>query len=182
MNIRETKEEKAIIIDFLPHGYPLETRRIPIAQAIGTSFFTLLELVPRKGVKLELKEEVYIGPSKREKIYFIRGRLPREKLTETAKLQIKDFVEKVVGEQEKKFVDFFNNAQAVNTRLHQLELLPGFGKKYTKDILEEREKKPFSSFEDIKKRLKNLPDPKKVVEKRLMEELTEEVRYKLFVA
>lgn len=176
------KEEKAIIVDFLPHGYPLEMKRVPIAQAIGITYYTLLELVPRKGTKLELKEEVYIGPSRRDKIYFISGRLIKSKLTETAKLQIKDFVEKVIKEQEKKFVEFFNTAQAVNTRLHQLELLPGFGKKYTKMILEEREKRPFASFEDMKKRLKNLPDPKKVVQKRLIEELTQEQRYKLFAA
>ena len=106
MNAKEMKEEKAIIIDFLPHGYPLETKRIPIAQAIGTSYFTLLELVPRKGIKLELKEEVYIGPNRRDKIYFIRGRLQKSKLTETAKLQIKDFAERIVNEQEKRFVDF----------------------------------------------------------------------------
>lgn len=176
------KEEKAIILDFLPHGYPLERIRAPVAQAIGTSHFTLLELVPRKGVKLELKEEVYIGPARRDKIYFIRGRLPKEKLTETAKFQIQDFISKVVNEQEKRFVDFFNNAQAVNTRLHQLELLPGFGKKFTKLVLEEREKRPFSSFDDLKQRLKSLPDPRKAIEKRLIEELTQETRYNLFVA
>jgi len=180
--LQETKEEKVIIIDFLPNGYPLERQRYPVAQAIGKSHFTLLELVPRKNTRLELKEEVYIGEGKRDKIYFIRGRLPKERLTETAKLQIKDFIEKIIAEQEPRFVDFFNNAQAVNTRLHQLELLPGFGKKYTKVVLEEREKKPFVSFEDIKQRLKNIPDPKKVVEKRIIEELTEEVRHKLFVA
>lgn len=182
MNMREMKEEKAIIIDFLPNGYPLEMKRIPIAQAIGTLYFTLLELVPRKGIKLNLKEEVYIGSLKRDKIYFIRGRLIKTKLTETAKLQIQDFAERIVKEKEKKFVEFFNIAQAVNTRLHQLELLPGFGKKYTKVILEEREKKLFNSFNDMKKRLKSIPDPKKVVEKRLIEELTQEVRYKLFAS
>ncbi|MGB9708239.1 MAG: DUF655 domain-containing protein [Candidatus Pacearchaeota archaeon] len=180
--MQETKEEKAIILDFLPNGYPLEARRMPVAQAVGTSHFTLLELIPRKGIKLQLKEEVYIGPARRDKIYFIRGRLSKEKLTETAKFQIQDFVSRVVSEQEKKFVEFFNNAQAVNTRLHQLELLPGFGKKYTKLILEERDKKPFDSFENIKQRLKSLPDPKKTVEKRLIEELTKETRYRLFSA
>jgi len=177
---QESREEKAIVLDFLPNGYALEPRRIPIVQAIGTSHFTLLELVPRKGIRFQLKEEVYIGPDKREKIYFIRGKLFKKKLTETAKLQIQDFIEKIVEEREKIFVDFFNRAGAINTRLHQLELLPGFGKKYTKFILEEREKKSFTSFEDMKKRLKSLPDPKKIVEKRLKEELTEEVRYKLF--
>lgn len=180
--MHDTREEKAIILDFLPNGYPLEGRRMPVAQAVGTSHFTLLELIPRKGIKLQLKEEVYIGPARRDKIYFIRGRLQKDKLTETAKFQIQDFVSKVVNEQERKFIEFFNNAQAVNTRLHQLELLPGFGKKYTKLVLEERDKKPFDSFEDIKQRLKSLPDPKKTVEKRLVEELTEETRYKLFSA
>jgi len=176
------KEEKVIILDFLPNGYPMEQSRGPIAQAIGVQNFTLLELVPRRDVKLELKEEVYIGPAKRDKIYFIRGRLPREKLTETAKLQLKDFIERVTIEQEQRFVDFFNNSDAINRRAHQLELLPGFGKKYTEMIIGEREKDPFKSFEDIKQRLKNIPDPKKVIEKRLLEELTEEVRHKLFVA
>lgn len=178
----EAKEEKALILDFLPNGYPLEYKRMPVAQALGLSHFTLLELVPRKGIKLELKEIVYIGPDKRDKIYFIRGKLYKNKLTETAKLQIQDFVTKTVNEQEKRFVDFFNTAGAINTRLHQLELLPGFGKKYMKMILDERDKKPFESFEDMKKRLKNLPDPKKTIEKRLIEELIEKVRYKLFAA
>ena len=176
----EAKEEKAIILDFLSNGYPLEGRRMPVAQAIGLSHFTLLELVPRKGVKLELKEVVYIGPEKRDKIYFIRGKLYKDKITETAKLQIQDFVEKIVQEQEKRFVNFFNTAVAINTRIHQLELLPGFGKKYMRMILDERENKLFESFKDMKKRLKNLPDPRKTIEKRLIEELTQEIRYKLF--
>jgi putative nucleotide binding protein len=64
--------------------------------------------------------------------------------------------------------------------MHQFELLPGFGKSYTKAIIEEREKTPFTSFEDIKQRLKNIPDPKKVIRKRIIEELTEDVRFKLF--
>ncbi|MEM4703405.1 MAG: DUF655 domain-containing protein [Candidatus Pacearchaeota archaeon] len=174
------KEERAIILDFLPYGYPFEPRRVPIAQAVGLQHFTLLELVPRKDATLQLKEEVYIGPDRRDKIYFIKGRLQKEKLTETAKLQLKDFVETVVTKQEKKFVDFFNTCDAINKRVHQLELLPGFGKRYTEIIIQERDKRPFSSFEDMKQRLKNLPDPKKVVEKRLLQELTEEVRHKLF--
>jgi len=176
------KEEKVIILDFLPNGYPLEPMRGPIAQAIGVQNFTLLELVPRRGIKLELREEVYIGEGKRDKIYFIRGRLPKEKITETAKLQLREFVEKAVVEQETKFVEFFNSCDAINRRVHQLELLPGFGKKYTEMIISEREKEPFKNFEDIRQRLKNIPDPKKVIEKRLLEELTEEVRHRLFVA
>jgi putative nucleotide binding protein len=178
----EQKEEKAIILDFLPHGYPLEGKMIPVAQAIGTIYFTLLQLVPRRGFKLQLKEEIYIGSGKRDKILYILGRLPKEKLTETAKIEIQDFISKIVTEQEKRFVDFFNDAEPINTRLHQLELLPGFGKKHMQAVIAEREKSQFKSFDDIKRRIKNIPDPKKTIEKRLVEELVEEVKYKLFVA
>jgi putative nucleotide binding protein len=178
----ENREEKAMILDFLPNGYPMEPRRLPIAQAIGIDYFTLLELVPKRGTQLQLKEEVYIGEGKRDKIEFIRGRLFKQKLTETAKLQLQDFIIKTVDTKEDRFISFFNNAGAVSTRLHQLELLPGLGKKHTQAIIEEREKEKFKNFEDIKKRIKNIPDPKKIIEKRLIEELTEEVRHKLFVA
>ena len=175
------KEENAIILDYLPYGYPMGGRGQPVAQAVGENTFVLLELVPRRGVTLQPKEKVYIGSEKRDKIYFIAGRVPTEKLTETAKIQLQEFIENAVAEQEKKFIDFFNSAQAINTRLHQLELLPGFGKKHTKEILEAREQKPFESFEDIRTRLKSIPDPKKAIEKRIMEELLENQRFNLFV-
>jgi len=175
------KEEFAIILDYLPYGYPLGKRMTPIAQAIGEKTLALLELVPRRGIALSPKEKVYIGPDKRDKIYYISGRLAREKITETAKIQLQEFVEEVVAEQKKKFVDFFNSAQAINTRLHQLELLPGFGKKHTQEILKARKEKSFKSFEDIKKRAKNIPDPRKAIEKRILEELFERQRFNLFV-
>lgn len=175
------KEDFAVVLDYLPYGYAMGERRTPIAQAIGEKSLALLELVPRKGVTLETKEKVYIGPDKRDKIYFIAGRLPRDKLTEAAKIQLQDFVEQVVAEQENRFVEFFNNAQAINTRLHQVEMLPGFGKKHTQEFISERNKKPFESFEDMKERIPNLPDPKKAIEKRIMEELVERQRFNLFV-
>jgi len=155
---------------------------MPIAQAIGKKNLTLLQIVPRRGMSFELKEEVYIGDGKREKVLYILGRLPREKLTETAKLQLKEFVEKTVTENEKTFVDFFNNSQAMNTRLHQLELLPGFGKKHMKAILDTRKEKLFDSFDDIKNRVESIPDPKKAIERRIIEELTEIQRHNLFIA
>ena len=175
------KEEYGIVLDYLPYGYPLEKKMMPIAQAIGEENFTLLQLVPRRGIKLELKEKVYIGEGKRDKVYYILGRLPLDKLTETGKQELEDFVIIKINEKESEFVEFFNKAEAINTRVHQFELLPGFGKKHTVAILEERDKKPFESFEDIKKRVNNLPDPKKAIEKRIIEEIGEKQRYSLFV-
>jgi len=167
------KEENAIILDFLPYGYPLEDKRMPLAQAIGLNGLTLLQLVPRRGETFDIGENAYIGDGKREKVQYILGRCPREKLTETAKAELESFVSDVVKKDEERFVKFFNEAQAINTRLHQLELSPGLGKKHTASILEAREEKDFESFDDIRKRVHNMPYPEKVIEKRIMEELTE---------
>lgn len=174
------KEEYAIILDYLQNGYPLEGKMMPIAQAIGKINLTLLELVPRRGITLQTGEEVYIGEGKRDKIYYILGRLKREKITEAAKNQLQEYVAKVVKDNEKKFVDFFNKADAINKRMHQIELLSGMGKKHMKEILEKREEKEFESFEDMKKRIPNLPDPEKVIQKRIFQELTNMERYNLF--
>lgn len=175
------KEENAIILDYLPYGYPLEKKMMPIAQAVGSRFFTLLQLIPRRGIKLEVGESAYIGDGKRDKIYYILGRLPENKLTETAKEQLESFIRKQVSENESKFVEFFNKGEAINTRLHQFELLPGFGKKHTEAILKEREKKFFESLEDLKKRVSNLPDPGRAIEKRFLEEIFGREKYYLFI-
>ena len=175
------KEESAIVIDYLPYGYPLEKKMMPIAQALGKKNFTLLELVPRRGIKLEVGEEVYIGEGKRDKVYYILGKLVFSKISENAKAFLMDYIEKQINEDAKRFVEFFNIAQPINTRLHQIELLPGFGKKHTTAILEGRNKKPFESFEDLKSRVSNLPDPKTAIVKRIVEELGGEERHFLFV-
>ncbi len=175
------KEETVIVLEYLPNGYPLERKMIPIAQAIGKKNLTLLELVPRRGVNLQIGEEVYIGEGKRDKVYYILGRLKREKLTEGAKSQLQELIKNIVKEREKEFVDFFNKAEAINKRVHQIELIPGFGKKHMQDILKTREEKPLENFEEMKKRIPNLPDPQKAVEKRIFQELVNFERHNLFV-
>jgi putative nucleotide binding protein len=176
------REDYATVLEYLPNGYPLEKKMMPIAQAIGKHNFTLLELVPRRGINLDIGESVYIGEGKRDKIYYILGRLKREKLTETAKNQLQEVITEIVKEQEEKFVKFFNESLAINKRLHQIELLPGLGKKHMQEILKQREEKSFESFADMKKRVQNLPDPEKAIEKRIFQELTNLERYNLFTA
>lgn len=175
------KEEYAIVLDYLPNGYPLEKKMIPIVQAIGEKDLTLLELVPRRGENFEIGERVYIGEGKRDKVYYILGRLDREKISESAKTQLEEFIKKIVKERENEFVDFFNKSEAINKRVHQLEFLPGLGKKHMRDILAQRKEKSFESFENIRKRIPNLPDPEKAVERRIFKELVERERYNLFV-
>ena len=178
------KEEKAIVLDFLPNGYPADTRPMyrknPIAQAIGLNNFILLELVPKKGIFLQPYEEVYIGEGKREKIHHIIGRLDFEKLTTTARSELEFIVKDLVKKNEKIFIEFFNKAQPLTTRMHQLELLPGLGKKHMWEIIEERKEKPFESFEDIKKRVKLMPDPEKAVIKRIVKEIQGKEKHRIF--
>lgn len=175
------KEEHAIILEFLPNGYPLEGKMMPIAQAIGEKNLTLLELVPRRGKTLKIGNKVYIGEGKREEIYYILGKLRKEKLTESAKTQLQEFIKDLVKEKEEKFVEFFNKAEAINKRIHQIELLPGFGKKHMQEIIKQLREKEFKSFEEMKQRIQNLPDPEKAIEKRIFKELTEVESYNLFV-
>ena len=182
---RNTKEEVAIVLDFLPHGYPFDSRpmhqKTAIAQAMGKNFFTLLELVPKKGEFLQPHEEVYIGDGKRDNIHHIVGKVPLSKLTQTAKMELDFVIEKMVDKNEEKFIAFFNKAGPINMRVHQLELLPSIGKKHTLMILEEREESPFESFEDLKKRVKLVPDPKKTIVRRIYAELDDVDKHKLFV-
>ncbi len=179
------KEEKAVVLDFLPNGYPSDTRpsyqKNPVVQAIGKEHFALLELVPKKGIFLQPYEEVYIGEGKREKIHHIVGKLQIDKITSTAKGELEFIVKDLVDKKEKEFVNFFNNAQPMTTRRHQLELLPSLGKKHMWEIIEERKDKPFESFADIKKRVKLMPDPEKAIIKRIMQELQGKEKHLLFV-
>jgi putative nucleotide binding protein len=183
--MERTKEENAIILDFLPNGYPLDERpmymKTPVAQAIGKEHFVLLELVPKKEVYLQLYEEVYIGEGKRDKIHHIVGKIPMSKLTRTAESELGFIIKDIVKKNEKMFVDFFNNAKPLSTRMHQIELLPGVGKKHMWEIINAREEKPFESLDDIKKRVKLIPDPEKLIIKRIMQELEGTEKHKLFV-
>ena len=181
----KSREEMAVVLDFLPNGYPFDSRpsylKSAVAQAIGKSKFTLLELAPKKDVFVQPLEEVYIGEGKRDKIHHIMGRLPIEKLTSTAKAELDFVVNDLVAKNEARFVQFFNLSQPLTTRMHQLELIPGMGKKHMWEILEKRAEKPFSSFKDLKDRIKLMPDPVKAIAKRILAELSGEEKHNIFV-
>ena len=180
-----TKEETAVVLDFLPNGYSYDDRpmymKTPIAQAVGNQHFVLLELVPKKGIHLQPFEEVYIGDGKRDKIHHIVGKMAVEKLTATAKSELEFVIKDIIKKNEQRFVDFFNRAQPLSTRMHQLELLPGLGKKHMWQIIESRDEKPFENFSDLKNRVKLMPDPEKAVLRRILQELEGTEKHKIFV-
>ena len=151
-----------------------------IVQALGTEHLTLLELIPKKGTVLQPLQKVYIGEGKREEIHHIKGRIPAEKLTATGRNTLHEAVEEVVDMHEARFIEFFNKAQPLSMRMHQLELLPGVGKKHMWEVLNARKEKPFESFDDIKERVKLLPDPKQLVVKRIVSEIEGKEKYRIF--
>ncbi|WP_297468160.1 DUF655 domain-containing protein [Thermococcus sp.] len=176
-------EEYAYVLDYLPEGYlDLSTGRRsgkPVAQVLGEKAFTLLEVTPKED--LMLYERVFIGKGNRDKILLINRKITYNDLTDTAKAELPYVVEEIVKNNEERFVQFFNVAPPITNRLHSLELLPGIGKKHMWEIIEERQREPFKSFEDLKKRVKGLPDPVKMIAKRIVDELQDKDRYKLFV-
>jgi len=175
------KEEKAIILDYLPTGYPGRRHAEPIAQAIGFNF-SLLELVPKEGITLKPEEEVYIGEGPRDKIRYIKGVLDYGNMTSYSKGLLPQIVEKLVRQQEFKFVEFFNKAKTITPRLHQLQLLPGLGKKHVIDFLDERKKGPFTSYQDILQRVRLFPDPIKCIVRRILQEYETEEKYYIFTS
>ncbi len=176
------KDEYVIVLDFLPRGKAMDRKIEPIAQAIGEKFFNLLEVVIKEDKPVNVGDRIYIGDDKREHVKYIKSRINYAELTNFAKNEIEDAIRKLIDKDEKRFIDFFNRAGPITTRLHSLELLPGIGKKHLWDIITERRKKPFESFEELQKRVGMLPDPKKMIVKRIVEELKGTDRHRLFVA
>jgi len=176
-------EEYAYVLDFLQFGRPATDKprhlALPTVQVLGESYFTLLEAEVRVGGQAILHERVYIGKDRREKIDRIIGRIGYTDLTANAKAELLPVLEKLITNQEARFVSFFNNSQAITPRMHALELLPGIGKKSMWQIINAREKKPFSSFKDIQER-SSISDPTKVIAKRILDELTGGEKYRIF--
>ena len=179
------KEEYTVALDYLPNGYAFDNKptykKNAIVQAIGKKHLILLELVPKKDVFISPYEEVYVGEGKREKIHHIMGKLPYDRLTQSAKAELEFVIAEIVEKDEKRFIDFFNKARPLTTRMHQLELLPGLGKKHMWQVIEERDVEPFKDFEDLRKRVKLIPDPKKLLIRRILKEISTEEKHNLFV-
>ncbi|HDD36397.1 MAG TPA: DUF655 domain-containing protein [Archaeoglobus veneficus] len=182
---KEKMEDYGYILDFMPYGHPDDKRPIhkrePIAQIVGEKFFTLLEVSIKKGLTPLVMDKVYIGKEERDVVNKIKRRLRYDQLTPAAKSELPYVLEHIVKTYSNRFVEFFNKAEPITTRLHQLELLPGVGKKTMWAILDERKKEPFKSFEDIASRVKGLQHPEKLIVNRIIYELKNpKVKYKLF--
>lgn len=175
-------EEYAYVLDFTPRGKSITVRGREgvIIQAIGEERLTLLELLGIPNTTVEIGERLYIGREGREKVSSVLGRLEYTAISQAAKNELANIIEKVVVANEKRFVNYINNAQPITPRIHALELIPGIGKTYMMTIIKERDKKKFENFSDLQARV-GLRDPAKLISKRIIEEIMGQARMNLFV-
>ncbi|MDP7282118.1 MAG: DUF655 domain-containing protein [Candidatus Undinarchaeales archaeon] len=184
-------EEYAIVLDYLSEGRvdsntPGYKREKRIAQVVGEEFFSLLEVSLREEQAVSAGDKIYIGKSTREKVHHIIRKLNYKDLTSTAQVELEFTLKNLVDTKEPEFVTWFNECGSLTTRLHRLELLPSVGKKHMWEITEIR-KTPFKNYADIAARVKLLPDPQKLIIKRIIWELQGEddkkkqIKYKIFV-
>ena len=179
-------EDYVFILDYLPQGHPdrKSFKKEPISYGVGEGEFKLLELTPHPDSIMNIGDRVYIGKDldKREKILHVKRRVNYSELTSAAQSELPFIIEDIINRNQEKFIRFFNEAQAISTRLHMLELLPGLGKKSMWHILEERKKRPFSSFDDLEERVSSLHQPVKLLVKRIIQEMGDNSqKYRLFI-
>ncbi len=175
-------EEHAYVLDFNPRKKSITVRGREgiIVTAIGEDRLTLLEILGVPNSSFDVGEKIFIGKEGRTKVLSVLGKMDYKSISSSAQTELQGVVEKIVTENEQRFVDYLNNARPLTPRIHALELIPGIGKTYMKAMLEEREKKKFENLEDLQKRI-GLKDPQKQITKRIMEEITGETRMNLFV-
>ncbi|MCS7125851.1 MAG: DUF655 domain-containing protein [Aigarchaeota archaeon] len=180
-------EDFAYVLDiFSPEHRPLQHnimigKNELIAQMLGEQFFTLLEAAISVKHKPLIGIRMYIGRDVPRSILRIIRRIRYEDLTQNAKNELINVVRKIVESDEKRFIEFFNTSTPVTPRMHALELIPGIGKKIAMKILEEREIQPFSSYEDLKKRV-GFQDPVKALTNRILYELMNvDEKHRIFV-
>ena len=173
----------AIVLDFLAHGRTEDDRpqyqKQPLAYALDREDFRLYEVVLGADADVSIGDDLVIDRA--SDAVERTGEVEYEGLSGGAQSELDYAVEDLVTEEERRFVDFYNDAQPITLRLHQLNLLPGIGKKLRNSILDERKRGPFESFEDLGERVDGLHNPEEVIVERILEEIREDdLKYRTF--
>jgi putative nucleotide binding protein len=188
---KEIPDDTAAILDYLPQGNPFdrhpEHKRVPLAQAIGIKYFTLVELVVPEGEHFDVGEKIYIGSDYIGKgpIKSITGPIDYSELTSVSKSNLLTVLASIIKENEQVFVKIFNISGPITLRMHSLELLPGIGKRTLNIILDERKKSPFKSLTDLEERVAlrgvKLHGVESIIAARIIKEMEGGERYYLFI-
>ena len=174
-------EEHAYVLDFKSRGKSITVhgRTGVIVNAIGEERLALLEILGVENSTFDVGERIYIGKEGRTKVKSVLGKIDYTKMSILTQNEIPRIIELIVTKNEKRFVDYLNNAQPITPRIHALELIPGIGKTYMNVLIQEREKKLFESYSDIEKRT-GFKEPIKHLSQRILEEISGKTRMNLF--
>ncbi len=172
----------AVVLDVLPHGRTEDDRpqyqKNPLVYALGTEHFQLFEGIVSDSGDVSIGDQIDVGNAT-----FVErtNRIEYGDLPSGAQSELEYVIEDLVAADASRFVDFYNDAQPITLRLHQLDLLPGIGEKLRNSILDERDRRPFQSFADLEERVSGLHNAEDVIVERLLEELREtELKYRIF--
>ncbi|MFB6119690.1 MAG: DUF655 domain-containing protein [Halobacteriaceae archaeon] len=178
---------RAVVLDFLPRGRSEDERpqyqRSPVALALGIQSFRCFEMSLADDSGITIGDRVVVSPpNERDEGITDVNEIGYDDLTGGAQSELEYAVAEIVEADEERFVDYYNDAQPITLRLHQLDLLPGIGDTLRNAVLDERKRSPFDSFEDVESRVDGLHDAKEKIVERILEELRgEDVKYHTFV-
>jgi putative nucleotide binding protein len=178
---RDAGRHEAVVLDYLPHGRTEDDRpqyqKQPLVYALDVEDFRLYEVVvddPDFTIGDRVALDDAPGVERFHEVDY--GDIPGG-----AQSELDYAVEELVAAEEDRFVDFYNDAQPITLRLHQLNLLPGIGKKLRNAILDERKRRPFEGFEDLESRVSGLHGPDEVLVERILEEVRgDDLKYRTF--
>mgnify|MGYP002863703455 CR=1 FL=1 len=105
-----------------------------------------------------------------EEVEKIGYRISYDNLSNSEKEELNKAIHRIILDDEKKYVNFFNRQ---NRERMQLHFLDGISRKAGTKIVAQREKKDFESFEDINKRISFIDDSEELIFKRVFYELSE---------
>jgi putative nucleotide binding protein len=140
----------------------------------------LLELAAAEDADLSLGDRLAVEG---EAFSGVTRRLTYHTLTQDAQDRLKETIAAIIAENEQRFIDWYNNAQPIGLRKHQLDVLSNIGDKRREAIIDERRREPFADFADLETRVDSLHDPQALLVERVLTELreVENARYKLLV-
>ena len=182
----ESPERRAVVLDYLAHGLSDGGRQqyesSPAGYALGIDDFQLYQVAFDENERVTIGNRVVIKPRESRSVVTNAHQVKYDDLSSGAQSELEYVAHDLVEEDEERFVEFYNEAQPITLRLHQLNLLPGIGKKLRNTILDERKRKPFEDFEELEERVSGLHDPAEVLVERILEELRDEdLKYRTFV-
>ena len=175
-------EEYAYVLDFcsMAKSKTVRGREGIIITALGEERLTLLEILGAEDSIFDIGEKIYIGKEGRTKVQSVLGKLDYKQISGSSQSEIDSVVKTIVTNNEERFVDYINNAQPLTPRKHSLELIPGIGKTYLKLIIEQINKQKFLNYKDMEERA-GLKEPVNHLSKRILEEISGETQFRLFV-